>query len=322
MKVVSITVKAVFVVLIGLASKAAVADAADWLMKINAAASGVNFSGTFVYIHDGKIESMEVARRIKGGMMEERLYSLNGPPREIIRGMNKVWCYIPDQNVVVHDYRQITQSGFPKILPSDLEQLTRNYRFSEGRRGRIADRTAQQINIIPNDSYRYGYNLWADTESGLLLQSDLINQQNEVVEQYTFVTVEIGGDISDEQLVAVSDKDELQLFGNNTPISTPAESSAWQVTQIPDGYVLNKHIRRMSPMDAGEVEHLVYTDGLSTVSVFIKKTREGQSDMNGLSKMGAVHAYRKTMNNHRITVMGEVPAVTVKFLAMGIEHSI
>ena len=126
----------------------------------------------------------------------------------------------------------------------------------------------------------------------------------------------------DEQLVAVSDKDELRLFGNNTPITAPAESSDWQVTQIPDGYILSKHIRRMSPMDAEEVEHLVYTDGLSTVSVFIKKAREGQSDMIGLSKMGAVHAYRKTMNNHRITVMGEVPAKTVKFLAQGIVYSI
>ena len=322
MRVLSIPVKVVFFVLIGLVSRTAVADASDWLMKINTAAAEVSFSGTFVYIHDSKIEAMEVARRIKDGMMEERLYSLNGPQREVIRGMNKVWCYIPDQNVVVHDYRQITQSGFPKIHPSDLEQLTRNYRFSEGARGRIADRMAQQINIVPNDSYRYGYSLWADMESGLLLQSDLIDQQNKVVEQYTFVTVDIGGEIHDEQLVAVSDKDELQLFGNNTPITTPAKSSDWQVTQIPDGYVLNKHIRRISPMDAAEVEHLVYTDGLSTVSVFIKKAREGQSDMIGLSKMGAVHAYRKTMNNHRITVMGEVPAETVKFLALGIEYSI
>ncbi len=74
-------------------------------------------------------------------------------------------------------------------------------------------------------------------------------------------------------------------------------------------------------MDAGEVEHMVFTDGLSTVSVFIKEANKDQSEMTGPSKMGAVHAYRRTVENHRITVMGEVPAETVKYLAMGVEVS-
>ena len=307
--------------LLALLSAEVVADATDWLMRINSAAAEVNFAGTFVYIHDGEIEAMEVARRVKDGMMQERLYSLNGAPREVIRGMDKVWCYIPDQNVVMYDYRQISQSGFPKILPGDFEQLERNYHFVEGADGRIADRPAHQIKVIPNDAYRYGYSLWADRDTGLLLRSDLINQRDEILEQYLFINVDIGGDITDEQLVAVSDKDEFQLFGNNTPITAAADFSDWRLTQMPDGYTLSKHIRRMSPMDAGEVEHLVYTDGLSSVSVFIKAIRAGQSEMSGLSRMGAVHAYRKTLNNHRITVMGEVPAETVEYLAHGVEYS-
>ncbi len=317
----SVAPRLITFLLIAFLSENVAADALTWLMKINSAAAEVSFSGTFVYIHDGEIEAMEVVRRVKDGMMQERLYSLNGAPREIIRGMDKVWCYIPDQNVVVYDYRQISQSGFPKTLPSDFEQLKRNYRFVEGSDGRIADRPVQQINVIPNDAYRYGYSLWADSTTGLLLRSDLINQQDEILEQYLFIDVEIGGDITDEQLVAVSDKDELQLFGNNTPITASADSSDWLLTQMPDGYTLSKHIRRMSPMDAGEVEHLVYTDGLSSVSVFIKEIREGQSEMSGLSRMGAVHAYRKTLNNHRITVMGEVPAETVEYFARGVEYS-
>lgn len=297
------------------------ADASTWLMKINSAAAEVNFVGTFVYTHNGEVETMEVARRIKDGMMQERLYSLNGAPREIIRGMDKVWHYIPDQNVVMYDYRQTSQSGFPKILPGDFEQLKRNYHFVEGSTGRIADRLVHQINVIPNDGYRYGYSLWADKTTGLLLRSDLINQQNEILEQYLFVDIEIGGDITDEQLIAVSNQNELQLYGNNTPTTASVDYSDWLLAQIPDGYTLSKHIRRMSPMDSGEVEHRVYTDGLSSVSVFIKEIREGQSEMSGLSRMGAVHAYRKTLNNHRITVMGEVPAKTVEYFALGVEYS-
>ncbi|NKB64700.1 MAG: hypothetical protein GKR95_22140 [Gammaproteobacteria bacterium] len=297
------------------------ASASDWLMKINGAAAEVNFSGIFVYTHEGKVEVMQVTRRVDDGMMQERLYALNGEAREIIRDMSRVWCYIPDQNVGVHDYRQISESGFPRIVPGDFDKLSKNYTFSEGGYERIADRRAHQINVIPKDPYRYGYVLWADEESGLLLRSDLVDHSGNIIEQYMFVDVEIGIDIPDSALQAVSNKDQLEWFGNaNPPISAPSTSSSWLIGQVPGGFQLSKHIRRMSPMEAEEVEHLVYTDGLSTISVFIKEARVGQSSMKGLLKMGAVHAYRNTIEHYRVTVMGEVPAQTVQFVSQGISY--
>jgi len=294
---------------------------ADWLMKINKAAAEVNFAGTFIYVHAGQVEAMDIARRVDSGGMQERLYALNGEAREVIRDRNRVWCYIPDQNVGVHDYRQMSESGFPRILPGDFAELSKNYQFLDGQDARIAGRIAHQINVVPNDNYRYGYALWADTESGLLLRSDLVDREQKIIEQYMFVNIDIDGEISDEQLAAVSNKDQLEWFGNSKPpISTPADSSDWLINQVPQGYRLSKRIRRMSPTEAGEVEHLVYTDGLSTLSVFIKEAREGQSGMKGLSRMGAVNAYRDTINNHRVTVMGEVPARTVEFVAGGITY--
>ncbi len=124
---------------------------------------------------------------------------------------------------------------------------------------------------MPNDAYRYGYSLWADNLTGLLLRSDLINQQGGIIEQYLFVEVEIGKDITDMQLAAVSDNDKLQLLGDKIPVATPVKFSDWQLMKIPDGYTLSKHIRRISPINGREVEHLVYTDGLSSVSIFIKE---------------------------------------------------
>ncbi len=297
------------------------ASPSDWLMKINRAAAEVNFSGIFVYTHEGKLEVMQVVRRVDDGVMQERLYALNGEAREIIRDMSRVWCYIPDQNVGVHDFRQISESGFPRMVAGDFSKLSKNYTFTEGGYARIADRRAHQVNVIPKDPYRYGYILWADEETGLLLRSDLVDLAGNVIEQYMFVDVEIGIDIPDSALKAVSNKDHLEWFGNaNPPISAPSTTSNWVVGQIPGGYQLSKHIRRMSPMEAGEVEHLVYTDGLSTISVFIKQAREGQSGMKGLLKMGAVNAYRDTIENYRVTVMGEVPAETVEFVLQGISY--
>ncbi|MEM7195378.1 MAG: MucB/RseB C-terminal domain-containing protein [Pseudomonadota bacterium] len=295
------------------------AESSSWLMKINDAAATTSFAGTFVYVRDHKVEAMEVVRRIKNGVMQERLYALNGEAREIVRDMNQVWCYIPDQNVAVHDYRQASESGFPRILPKDLALLTTNYRFEMGKMSRIADRQAQQVNVIPKDSYRYGYSLWADTQTGLLLRSDLLDQSGNLIEQYVFVKVQIGGEIKDEQLAAVTQSDQFELYGNSgLDVSAPADKSQWFFESLPSGYSMSRHMRRMSPMESNEVEHMVFSDGLSTVSVFIKPARQGQSGMKGLSRLGSVHTYRDTVSDHRITVMGEVPAETVKMLAQNI----
>ena len=291
-------------------------------MKINRASASLSFSGMFVYVHDGQIDTMQVVRRVRNEMMEERLYSLNGEPREIVRDTNRVWCYLPEQKVGVHDHRRAFESGFPRILPDDLERLTQNYHFTEGGVNRIADRRARRINVIPNDGYRYGYALWADEETGLLLRSDLLGEDNRVVEQYLFVTIDVDSEISDHELQAVTSKEKLLWYGDEKPQSSASpEESKWQFTQLPAGYRLSKYLRRMSPMEGGEIEHLIFTDGLSTVSIFIKAINAGQSAMEGLSHMGAMHVYRSTINGHRVTVMGETPARTVELLAGGVGYA-
>ncbi len=297
------------------------AEPADWLMKINRAASDLSFSGVFVYSHNGRIETMQVVRRVKDDTMQERLYSLNGEAREIVRDSNRIWCYIPEQQVGLHDYRQEFASGFPRILPGDLDGLMRNYHFTEGDINRIADRMARRINVIPNDGYRYGYRLWADLETGLLLRSDLVDPDDRVVEQYLFVTIDLDSEISDHALQAVTSKEKLVWYGGEKPLPSAAiEESKWQFTQLPSGYRLDKYIRRMSPREGREIEHMIFTDGLSTVSIFIKPVDTRQSGMEGLSRMGAVHVYRSTINDHHITVMGETPAQTVEFLASGVAY--
>ncbi len=306
--------------LLGVAS--AQSTASDWLTKINQAAASLSFSGVFVYAHDGQIEAMQVVRRVADGVLRERLYSLNGEPREIVRDNERIWSYLPEQNIGVHDYRQVFAGGFPRKMPGDLQRLEQNYHFTTGGVDRIADRMARRIDVIPNDGYRYGYRLWADLESGLLLRSELIGEGQQVMEQVQFVAIDLDSAISDRALQTTTGREKLVWYGGDAGRSSAVtEASKWQFKQLPAGYRLSNHIRRMSPTEGAEVEHLVVTDGLATVSVFIKPTRRGRRDRQGASRMGAVHAYHKTIHNHRITVLGEAPAKTVKFLATEVTHT-
>ncbi|MBS1270052.1 MAG: Sigma factor AlgU regulatory protein MucB [Gammaproteobacteria bacterium] len=304
-------------------------DGADWLMKINDAASQLNYSGTFVYIQGQRIETMRVTHRAGENDMRQRIYALNGAPREIVRDAKQVWCYVPDKKLGVHEYRQVSKQGFPNLLPRGLEHVVKYYNVYKGSKGRIADREVQQIVITPKDEFRYGYNLWADEHSGLLLKAVLLDQEKRPIEQYLFTHVEIGGEISAQDLEPVTPKGELVWYGDartenqSKPDGGDMPTGNWVVEKVPEGFMLTRKIKRLSPMRAKMVEHYVYSDGLATVSVFVEQV-EGESSVkiDGVSKMGAVHAFGREIDEHQITVVGEVPSQTVDLIGMSVRRKL
>jgi len=296
-------------------------NAGDVMLRMNRAAAELSYEGVFVAVSRKGIEAIQLAHQVKDMMMKERLYALSGVPREIVRDEDRVWCFIPDQKTGVHEYRQASESGFPRILPGDLSALAATYSIDMGAKDRIAGRETQRVGIRPLDGYRYGYDLWADQETGLLLRSDLLDEEQQIVEQYMFVEIRIG-EVPDEKLEAVSPKQDLEWFGNDDDSQWAIEeqSSAWRIERLPPGFAQSRHIFRVSPMNSRPMEHFVFTDGLATVSAFIKSASEAKSSMSGLSSMGSVHAFSLQVDGFQVTVMGEVPAKTVEFIANAIVH--
>ena len=292
----------------------------DWLRKMNRAADDLNYRGTFVYVHDNQIETMRVARRTRNGVTQERLFALNGAAREILRDQQRVWCFLPDKKMGVHQYRQASDKTFPRILPRDIGELVENYSLELGAHERVADRDTQVVKIVPQDEYRYGYNLYVDNSTGLLLRAELLDAQGTPIEQYMFVEIDIGGVIDDSQLEPRTPRADLVWVGDQTDEQPVASSDLrWVVTDVPNGFMLSRHIRRLSPMRNQPVEHLVYSDGLAVVSIFVeKKMSDSQSEIHGLSRMGAVHAFGTMVNEYQITVVGEVPGATVDRMGMSV----
>lgn len=303
-------------------------EGTDWLMRINNAARELNYTGTFVYVEGHRIASMRVTHRVTGGAMRQRIYSLNGAPREVIRDDDQVWCYVPDKKLGVHEYRQVSKQGFPNLLPRGLEHLVKYYEVYLGAEDRLADRRAQQVMVVPRDEFRYGYDLWADKETGLLLKAVLLDENKRPIEQYLFTTVEIGGDIDPEMLKAVTPREDLVWYGdartaagddNLSPAAREMPSGNWTIAEVPEGFALTRKIKRKSPLRDGMVEHYVYSDGLATVSVFVEDVADdAAARTSGINKMGAVHAFGRELDGHQITVVGEVPSHTVDLIGMSV----
>ncbi|MHB8534659.1 MAG: MucB/RseB C-terminal domain-containing protein [Sulfuricaulis sp.] len=287
----------------------------EWLKKINHATRHLEYQGTFVYQHDDQLEAMHIYHRVEHNSVQERLVSLNGAPREIIRDASEVRCYWPDKKSIVVEYHKADAKGFPAILPARLQDIDKYYSMRMGHVERITGRPAQLIVIAPVDQYRYGYHLWADKDTGLLLKADLVDSGGNVLEQFMFTDITIGKKIPASALApGMSDKD-MVWYRENDATPEVDMKPGWEAASLPQGFHLSMHVTRHMPMRKQPVEHLVYTDGLAAVSVFIEKQDKGAKPfMLGPSRMGALHAMGTRVDDYQITAVGEVPAQTVSLI--------
>lgn len=285
-------------------------SAHEWLTKMARAARQHDYEGTFVYRHESQLDTLRIVHKVVDGVARERLVSLSGTPREIVRDGREVRCYYPDDNSVVVEQRRADNQNFPSILPERIQDLDENYDIQLGRSGRVAGRAAQQVLIRPRDSFRYGYRLWADLETGLLLKAELVDDKDSMLEQFMFTQVNIGGNVPSASLVPQSERPGMVWLRDSGGQMKNIEAS-WVANRLPKGFKLSTQMKREVPANKKPVEHLVYSDGLAAVSVFVEKLDTTDDVVPGTSQMGAVNAFGTQVDGHYVTTVGEVPAVTV-----------
>ncbi len=287
----------------------------DWLEKMHSAAHSLNYEGIFVYGQHNQLSSMKIIHSVDETGERERLISMDGSGREVIRDNNKVTCYLPDSKSMVVE-KSRPRSNFPPSFPIDLQLLEKNYHLSLDGKGKVAGYVSQKINMLPKDQFRYGYHLWVEEKTGLLLKTHLVVEDDTPVEQFVFTQLRFHEQIPESMLQPVIDSSQFNRY--EAPIkkqlSNENSEMSWQVKQLPSGF--QSDMKRMTtlPENLMPVEHLIFTDGLATVSVFIEEMMDSENNLRGGSHMGAVHAFGLELDDHYVTVIGEVPYVTVKMI--------
>jgi sigma-E factor negative regulatory protein RseB len=294
-------------------------DALSWLGRMAAAGQRLNYSGTFIYQSGKSIETSRVVHMMDAAGEHERLEVLDGSPREVVRSNSEVRCILPDQRTVIID-RAGGRRAFPARLPSSFGGIAENYRIRKGEVGRIAGMEAQQIILEPKDEYRFGYQLWAEIQSGLLLKSRTLDDRGEIIEQFAFSDVKIGGDIAMEAVRPrlARDGDWKVVHANGVEIRR--EESGWGVQAPIAGFSLMSIVRRPLGRDHGDALHLVYSDGLAAISVFIEPANQANGRLAaGQLSSGAINIYKRMVGPHLVTALGEAPLRTVQRLADAME---
>jgi len=303
------------------ASGAAIADPAmDWIQKMSDAMRNLNYRGNFVYLHEGQLESMEISHARDSSGEKERLISLNGEAREVLRDNQNLTCIWPSSRKVVVD--NVRKNSFsPIFIPEDIARIEKSYEMKIIGRDRIANMATVVVQINPRDNLRYGMKFWINEANGLMMKSSLINEHGEEVEQVMFTSIELfeGGETLVLDTISQLDDSYTMIRFHSGDSSMPfTVDNAWQLVTPPGCFWRDSALKRKSPGSDYFVQQMVYTDGLASLSVFIERHTGGTPA--GSSSMGAVNAYIRILNDHSITAIGEVPAITVRQVAESITY--
>ena len=292
-------------------------DAPDWLQRAATAARQLNYVGTIVYQHGGRIETSRLYHLQDGYGESEKLSNLDGPAREIVRNGEQVRCYYPDAKVVRVEPRSM-HNAFPSLLPQQLATLANYYQFRKAEVARVAGLETQAYVFEPKDGARYGHKLWADVATGLLLKARLLNERNEPVEQFAFSDIQIGVHLDRDATKPPFASVPADWQVRESPAAEVApRDTGWVVRDVPPGFIKIVEGFRTLRGKAAQVAHIVYSDGLVAISVFVEPTPSTPQPV-GLSSQGGINVYSRQLDDYLVTVLGEAPGATVRRIAYSV----
>ncbi len=303
-----------------------------WLEKMNDALESRNYDGTFFHLSEGRVETMRIVHRVRAGRVMERLQSLDGPGREFVRNNDELTCYLPDQHTVLVEPRP-DRGPFLGSLPRFGADTSDYYRLEALPDARVLGRNAHVISVTPKDQFRFGYRLWLDEKTAMPLKTQLCDSQGEILEQILFARLDMPDNIADSELAPAVKTDGMRWVRQGPAQDALAAGLAgFRASELPPGFKLTVEGEQTIGGARAPASHLVYSDGLATVSVFIEAQPPADvpgnapgpdtpavPPMQGLSRVGSGYAFSTVVQGHQVTALGEVPAQTVEFIAHSVK---
>lgn len=290
------------------------------LQKAAVAAHALSYQGIFTYQTGQQSKSVQITHHFNGQGEFARNIVLDATPREVFSQGGDLVIYSPRNEKIVIEKRR-GQNMFPAVLPTNLDLVKENYNPRLGEVENVAGRPAQIIYLEPKDNLRYSYRLWVDSEYGLLLKSAMINGRNETMEQIGFVQVSLLNKIDLDWFVPTIDSTKSYVMEEDAPTATSSKAdgkskvAAWKINGLPSGYRKVDQVERIVHGKTAPVVHVIFSDGLASVSLFIEPVIKGIKPKTGHMLVGNTSFYSSVNSAHQITVVGEVPEATVAQIA-------
>lgn len=298
--------------LLPIAGARAEEDVRSWFDRAVQAVERLNYEVLMVFARDDRLQTLQVLHSYDSGRVRERIEALNGSPREVVRLDGRVACSVGGIHVLTG--RGHGQQGMSLGVHGDLDALRAWYAFSLGDTDRIAGRPCRTLRIEPRDRYRYGYRLCLDQEVGLPLRTEILDHDHRVLERMIVTRLVLYREPlpAERFMVDWSRAPTTAEQEDEVPPESGPWDTHWEIGELPPGYAVVERDRYPMREGAVSVEHLVASDGLAAVSVFVRP--EDEELFRGLKRSGAMHVFGLLHPPYHVTVMGEVPAVVVRMI--------
>lgn len=307
-------------------AQAAVQDGASlnaWLMRVHQASRQGAYTGTFVVSAGGSMASAKIWHVCEGNQQMERVESLSGVPRATFRRNDQVVTFFPESKVAIVESRE-SLGLFPNLLKSSDSAIGDFYQLKPQAGDRIAGFDADVVQLAPRDRLRYGYRVWSEKKTGLVIQLQTLDLDGRVLEQAAFSELQLDVPVSMGKLSQMMDRTEGYRVEHPDLQKTSADAQGWVMRKPVAGFKPMGCYRRPATGAAGRREDTMqwaFSDGLATVSLFVeaydsrRHVREGGTDFGG-----ATHTLTRRLNDWWVTAVGEVPVSTLNAFVQELER--
>lgn len=287
----------------------------SWLQRVSQAAKDRNYSGVFVVQSGGRIVTSTIDHYVVHGNTLERVETLDGQRRILVCHNAETRTILPDARlIVVEDHH--TDYSFPRMLKTPHADYATHYKLRHEGHERCAGYVCDVTRIIPQDDLRYGYRLWTEQRSGLLVKAQTLNDLGKVLDQVAFTQLDLNPkprpDLISEALKGTSN---YRIEHMRASLSTP-QAQGWALSHpIPGFESVGIYKRRlMLHGKPTEVTQWLFSDGLASVSLFAGPSADSHQPGASLH-MGDTNALLARKGAWSVIVIGAVPAKTLQLFA-------
>lgn len=297
----------------------------SWLARTHEASRQRAYAGTFVVSSGGIMASAKIWHVCDGIQQMERVEALTGAPRSTFRHGDQVVTFLTESKVVVSQKRDALGS-FPGLLKTSEVDVANFYLLKEKGSERVAGFDADVVQLAPKDRMRYGYRVWSEKKTGLVIQLQTLDMHGRVLEQSAFSELQLDAPVEMGQLTALMNNTAGYRVVHPDVQRVDPGAEGWAMRHLPDGFQSMACYRRPVGLDktmgaANSSIQWVFSDGLATVSLFAEPFNVARHVREGaLEGLGATHTLTRRAKDWWITAVGEVPPSTLIYFVEALER--
>ena len=297
----------------------------EWLLRMHEASRKRAYIGTFVVSSGANMSSARIWHICDGDLQMERVESLSGAPRSTFRRNDQVITFLPDSKTAVAERRE-SLGLFPDLLKSTSSAIAQFYVARQSGIERVAGFEADVVDLQPKDNLRFGYRVWSEKRSGLVVKLQTLDVDGRMVEQAAFSELQLDAPVSMAKLTQMMENTEGYRVERPELIKTTAAAEGWALKNPVAGFRPMSCYKRPAA-EGGNLEptmQWIFSDGLASVSLFVEVFDRRRHAHEGTAAMGATHTLTRRLSDKSgdwwLTVVGEVPRHTLNAFALGLER--